>query len=275
MKRTTFNMSAVAVLTFVFALNVSVAPKTSSAADPNLDAVLGLNHPDCCHVIDLLMHNRFRQSMGHGITSIPGMPMPYPVAGPQPGDLELLEVNLVTDGSGTQGPVYQVSFRNTNRFPAHNLQISIVGVLCQIEPTSPCTMVTVPCINAGETKCIEIQLPLTALAMGPNGAQPLPFDTLIIALDSFDELIECNELNNVAILKRAEIGLLVVETPTTPTTVEPGTTAPAEVTPGEETVPVPAPRDKAIPSPLDKIDLDELDLGDAEESALRIALETM
>lgn len=274
MHRNTTKLFAMAALTFVFALNVGAVPKTSSAAAPDLDAVLGLNHPDCCHVIDLLMHNRIRKSVGYGGNVVPPVLLPYGIAGPQPGDLELLEVNLVTDGDATQGPVYQVSFRNTSTFAVRDFRISVVGVFCRIGPTSPCTMVSIPCIDAGETKCIEIQLPATCMTMGPNGSQPAPFDTLIVALDSFDELVECNELNNVAVLKRAEIGLLVTETAAAPA-AEPDTTTEPEATPGDGATPDPVPGDKAIPSPLDKIDLDKLDLGNAEESALRIALEVM
>lgn len=267
MKRTILNMSA-AALTFAFSLTVGSAPQTSSAADPGLDAVLGLDHPSSCHVIDLLMHNRIRKSIGHEMGVMPGAPLPYGTAGPQPGDLELLEVNMVAECDGPQGPVYQVSFRNTSCFAVRDFRISIVGVLCRIDPTSPCTMVGIPCIDAGETKCIEIQLSATAMTMGPAGAQPVTFDTLIVALDSLDELIECNELNNVAILNRAEIGMLAIETPA-PGVAAPRTTAPAEA------VPAPISGDTTNPSPLENIDLDELDLGDAEESALRIALETI
>lgn len=266
MKTTLLNLSASAALTFMFSLTVGSAPSTSAAADPALDAVLGLNHPSSCHVIDLLMHNRLRKSMGHETDVLPVVPFGF--AGPRPGDLELLEVHLVTDSDGTLGPIFQVSFRNTSEYAVRDFRISIVGVLCRIEPTSPCTMITIPCINAGETKCVEIQLPATAMTMGLSGSQPAPFDTLVVALDSMDELLECNELNNVAILKRGEIGLLVAETPavtapSTPAEPEPGATAP------------PAPSEVEKPSPIGDIDLDELDLGEAEESALRIALETI
>jgi hypothetical protein len=219
--------------------------------------VLGIDQPDCCHVIDLLMRNRARRFAGHGA------PVGIDVLGaPQPGDLELQAVHLVSDGAAGQGPVLQVSFRNNSQCAVRDFQISLVGVLDRITPHSPCRSIRIPCIDAGATKCINIQLPARCMTMGPRGGPFAPFDTLVVALDSLDELIECNELNNVTIVRRAEIPLPVAEAPATaaaPSTTDPGTTAPA-----------PAPGDKAKPSPIENIDLDKLDLDDAQEAAVRI-----
>ena len=69
----------------------------------------------------------------------------------------------------------------------------------------------------------------------------------------FDELLECDELNNVQILKRQEVGLLVTQ---------PVQTAPvpqAPVTPAVPAVPAP-PVSQERPSLLDGLDLDKLDL---------------
>lgn len=272
MFRTLYHTPAMLMLISTSVLGVGLTPAPSSAAGIAIDSVLGLDHPDCCHVIDLLMHNRIRRSFTRGIPASQDDPASRLMGIPQPGDLELLEVNLVSDGDATCGPAYQVSFRNTSNCPVYDFRISIVGVLCRIEPISPCTMMTIPCIQAGETKCVQIQLPARVMTMGPSGAQPAAFDTLVVALDSCDEIVECDELNNVAILKRAEVGLLAAETPVAPV-AEPGAAAPAEPAPEDNAVPTPD--DKANPSPLDKIDLDELDLDDAEGSALRTALEIM
>jgi len=89
-----------------------------------------------------------------------------------------------------------------------------------------------------------------------------------VALDSYDELLECDELNNVRILKREEIGLLVVETPAPADFVEsvPATPAPVDVAPA---VPAPeVPQDRA-PSPLDGLDLDNLDLNQSQSLRFR------
>lgn len=270
MNRTACRLSALSALTFVFSLGVGAMPKAASAAPPILDSVLGFDQPDCCHVIDLLMRNRICKSMG----LLPGTPLPHLASTSQLGDLVLLDVHLVAEGDAAQGPVYQVSFRNAGQCAIRDFRISVVGVLCRITPTSPCRMVNVSCIEAGETKCVEIQLPTTAMAMGTFATQPQPFDTLIVAIDSFDELVECNESNNVAILKRAEIALVIADGPANPAAA-PNPPADATPAPTEEPTPDTTPGDKAIPSPLGNIDLDDLDLDDKQETALRIALETM
>ena len=108
--------------------------------------------------------------------------------------------------------------------------------------------------------------------MGLRGGPLTPFDTLVVALDSLDELVECNELNNVAIVRRAEIPVLAAAAPATavaPVTIDPGTTAPADGT-------VPCSRAnrahrQTTPSPLENIDLDKLDLDDAQETAVRVS----
>jgi len=272
MKTTICQLTALALPAVAMLLGTGGMPQTSSASELAMDSVLGIDQPDARHVIDLLMQNRHRSAFAHGaaVGTMPAGPVHRVVAQPQLGDLELLEVRLVAEGAGTRGPVYQVSFRNTSQFALRHFRISIVGVLCRIDPTSPCRRLTIPCIEAGETKCIEIELPARAMSMHSHGVGPAPFDTLIVALDSLDEFMECNELNNVSIMKRAEIGLLVAEA-AAPAAPAPTPTAPAE------TVPTPAPGDKQELSPLDKIDLDELDLGDSEqeEAALRIALQVM
>ena len=49
------------------------------------------------------------------------------------------------------------------------------------------------------------------MSMGPSGSETAACDTLVIALDSFDEWIESNELNNVLILRRCEVPEVVAD----------------------------------------------------------------
>jgi hypothetical protein len=231
----------------------------SLTSAPQVDEVLGIVRPQCGHVIDLLLRNRFRRQVAAEMGSVPAFPHHPAMIGAVPSDLELLEIQLISDGNAEQGPVFQINFRNVGRLPAHDFRISLVGVLGRIDITSPTTTVHVRRLEAGQTASLQIQLPPSAMAITPFGGDPLPFDKLVVALDSFDELIESNELNNVTILKRAEIQAFVVES------------APiAEQKPALNTAPSPAPKEETPPSPLDKIDLDELDLDDADEAAVRI-----
>ena len=221
--------------------------------------VLGIPTSHCGHVIDLLESNRLRQQtgcIGEGEVCLPHL-----TVGMKPGDLELLCVNLVCDGDACKGPVFQIGMRNNSCVPIGNFKVSVVGVLCQIHVHSPTATVCIPRMEPGEEMQIQVQLPVTCMCMGPIGQQ-CAFDTLIVALDSFDDLLECNELNNVQILKRADIELLVVETTTTET-VEVTPETPAAPAPAETAPVTPAPQPKA-PSPLDNLDLDDLGLGESQ-----------
>ncbi len=278
MKQTHRSLSALTALMLTLSLASSLLPRIATAGGPSVDAVLGIDQPDCFHVIDLLIRNRARRFAGHA-TPV-GIDM---LGAPLPGDLELLEVSLVADGAVGQGPIFQVSVRNTNRCVIRDFQISLVGLLERITPFSPCRSIRIPCINAGETKCIEIQLPARCMTMGPRSGPLAPFDTLVVAVDSLDEIIECNELNNVAILKRGAIKLFVATVPVaaatpgeiapgdvTPNAALPNGTAPSTTDPNAEALPAPTPGDNAEPSPVDKIDLDKLDLDDTQETAMRV-----
>ncbi len=215
--------------------------------------VLGIPTSFCGHVIELLNNNRLRRQTG--LIGEGEIFLPHLTAGLKPGDLELMCVHLVCDGDAVKGPVFQISMKNSSCVPIGNFKVSIVGVLCQIDVHSPTATICIPRMEPGEVRQIQIQLPLTCMCMGP-ATQPVPFDTLVVALDSYDELLECDELNNVQILKRAEIGLLVAEAPApapapAPATVEPEQTVPAQpVTPDTR--------------PEDELDLDNLDLSSAQ-----------
>ncbi len=214
--------------------------------------LLGIPTSNCQHVIQLMIQNQMRERLGDiGSDEIF---FPHLTVGMKPGDLELLCVNLVCDGHAESGPVFQVSMRNNSCVPIGNFKVSVVGVLCQIHEYSPSATVCIDRMEAGEELLIQIQLPLTCMCMGPI-AQQAAFDTVVVALDSYDELLECNELNNVQILKRAEIGLLVAE----PVQAAPVQTLPA--------IPTPIGPDSSVPNPtdsqkegslLDGLDLDKL-----------------
>lgn len=218
--------------------------------------VLGLPTSYCGHVIDLLNTNRLRQETG--FTGDGEVFLPHLTAGLKPGDLELLCVHLVCEGDACKGPIFQIGMRNNSCVPIGNFKVSVVGVLCQIDVHSPAATVCIPRMEAGEETQIQIQLPATCMCMGLVGQQAA-FDTLIVALDSYDELLECDELNNVQILKRAEIGVLVAQAPAV---------APAPADP-VETTPAPAPVQPVVPDttptdPTDGLDLDNLDLSSAQ-----------
>lgn len=260
--------------------------QVSASADPRIGQVLGVPTSFCGHVINMLMINQMRQQNGTtGADFPPGLQF-FPGTTVTPGDIELLGVHLVADGNPQQGPVFQLTIRNGSQYTVDGIRISVVGVLGQIQFHSPTTTAAAPRMEAGAVTEFQIQLPVTCMSMGNNGQSAAAFDTLVVAVDSFDELIESNELNNVQILKRAEIGPLVAVVTTSapgvavtpvPTSASGGVSAPAAVgpAPGQNSLspspaPTPAAPDIADPgAPSDQVDLDKLDLGAATETSLR------
>lgn len=229
--------------------------------------VLGIPSSDCSHVIDLLMTNRMRQQTNNAGT--PQIFLPHLTFGTQTGDLQLLSVHLVSDGDAVQGPIFQVAMKNESTVPIGDFCVSVVGVLGQIHVHSPTATVRIARMECGEERCVQIQLPATCLSL-PCAAGTSAFDTLLVAVDSFDQLMECDELNNVQILKRCDVAALVVETPAS----EPVSAAPVDAlepaapeTPTAPSAPAqpvaPAPENPRS-TPLDQLDLDQLDLNEAQ-----------
>ncbi|MEZ6127991.1 MAG: hypothetical protein R3C59_04875 [Planctomycetaceae bacterium] len=219
--------------------------------------ILGIPTSNCAHVIDLLMTNRMRQQTNQAGT--PEVFLPHLTVGTRTGDLELLGVHLVCDGDSGKGPVFQISMRNNSTVPIGNFQVSLVAVIGQIHVHAPTATVRIRRMECDQETQVQVQLPVTCMSMHCVSGQS-EFDTLIVALDSFDELLECDELNNVQILKRCDVPVLVVETaPSTPVPSAP-VESPGAVVPQAPVPEAPAPEK----SPLDELDLDNLDLNEAQ-----------
>ena len=239
--------------------------------DPRTSQILGVPESHCGHVIDLLIRNRMRQQSGAvGTELAPGLLLSRPPSANQFGDLELVDVYLVTDGGPGIGPVIQVTVQNTSAITVGNFQISIVGVLGQIHAHCPTSRGTVTQIPAGTIVSFQLQLPASAMAMGFQGQPTAPFDTVVVAIDSFDELMEANELNNVRIIRRGE---LVPLTPAIVTEVVTSTVTPATPPPSAPTTPadtaIPSPTESA--SPLDGIKFEDLQLESTTPTAAGMA----
>lgn len=220
--------------------------------------ILGIPTSHCGNVIDLMMTNRMRQQTNQ--IGTPEIYMPHLTVGTKTGDLELLCVSLVCDGDQCKGPVFQIGMKNNSIVPIGNFQVSIVGVLGQIHVHSPTMTVRIDRMECGEEKHIQMQLPVTCMSMFCATGQTT-FDSVVVALDSCDALLECNELNNIQILKRCDIPLLITET----VTLAPEIAAPGPV----PTTPVPiTPIEQGQP-PLEGLDLEKLDLGNAKNLLFR------
>jgi hypothetical protein len=173
---------------------------------------------------------------------------PFP---PAPvGDLELLGIVQVGEAAGNC-PIYRISFRNNSPVAARNFRVSLIGAVGRVEFDSAVVSLDVDEVAAKATTSVDLTLPAAALAIGPRGRQA-PFDTLVVALDSFDELFETDETNNVASFKRGEIVLLETITTVAPVSVAPAVPA----TPGTS----PAVGQGLAPgnTEVDRIDLDKV-----------------
>ena len=246
---------------------------TSSELD-RLGQVLGIPSWDCRHVIDLMIKNRWRRNMGIHDFAGNSLVMVPPVLVPlTPGDLNLQSVHLAANQDATQGSVFQLTIHNNSQVPVGNFRVTLVAVLGTIQVHSPCVTTCIHHIDAGAVATVEMQLPACA------------FDTLVAAVDSLDELLECDELNNVHILSRSSISVqpcATIETVATGTTTtsigsghpvatpspsDPSETAPDSV-PGLPNPGLQNPGTGPLEKPdVEGIDVDKLVLEELESSA--------
>lgn len=123
-----FPLSLTAVITLVLSANSAIAqqgppvggsPAATVAAPAPIADPLASTEPSsqifacqeshCGHLIDLLIRNRLRQQTAtFGAELAPGLILSAPPSFPPLGDLELLNVSLVADGTPSLGPVIQL-----------------------------------------------------------------------------------------------------------------------------------------------------------------------
>jgi hypothetical protein len=194
-----------------------------------------------------------------------------PFVAPPVGDLELISVGMVSDGLADKGPIYRVSLKNNSTIAARHFRVSLIATLGEINRMSPVVTMNIDELGAGAVGHIDVQLPHGVMTLGPQG-QPGPFTTLIAAIDSFDELLETDELNNVATFTRGEIA--VIETAVEAPAAAPAAVAPAAAgAPAAVAAPAPAAAGEApateapaasapmgAPAPQDGGDINKLDL---------------
>lgn len=228
--------------------------------------MLGIPTSFCGHVMDLMMHNRIRQQTGQ--IGTPEIDLPHLTVGAATGDLAICGVHLVAPETDCCGPKFQVTLQNNSQVAIGNFDVTIVAVLGRINPASPTAEQTVARMEPGQQVSVCLQLPITCLTMGPLH-QSCPFDTLIVAVDSRDCLMENDEINNVQILSRSAIGnAATIEQ--TPTPLAPAAIQPDVVQPDVRQLPqAVAPVAPGRRNPLDNVDLDQLEPG--EQQSLKLS----
>ncbi len=161
----------------------------------------------CDHVISMMLkhgvNNRFDRSEAsrllHSTSIIPtGLPLC------ELGDLELVQVSQLSTAPNC-GPRVAVQLMNRSNRKVGNFHVTAVAVFGQIRPDSPCVTTEVTELEAGAIVEVTLQLPVEAYAMGNRNGQPLAFQTLVIAIDSFDAMIESDESNNIRAIGASEL----------------------------------------------------------------------
>lgn len=253
-------------------------PGTAQPPAGKLQQILPGARQSSGHVIDLML----RYGRGHA---------PQPTSRIQPtrlghamvptkelGDLILGDVVLLHAGNDARGPRIAVMVGNESGRDVGAFYVSLVAVFGRIHPFSPTVVKRVESLAAGQSAEIHLDLPVEALAMGHNGSQPVGYTTLVVAIDSYDQLVEANESNNFRVIKRSELprpaaplaGNAAGAAPsaTDPVITDPTVAAPNPAGPPNPTEAVP-PAGSAGPLADDEtLDLDQFDLEPAATSSL-------
>jgi hypothetical protein len=146
------------------------------------------------------------------------------------GDLELVDVGMVSDMHDQAGPVYRVTLKNSSHLPVIGVRVSLIAVLGKLDHTSPVVTAVVKEIAAGGIATIDVSMPVAVMQLGPETAR-VPFETLVASIDSFNELPETSEFNNVVTVVRTNIEVIeaaqtaVTQSTVTTTTVAAGVAA--------------------------------------------------
>lgn len=172
-----------------------------------------LHGPDRCdHVISLLLR--------HGVNNDADIATPNnafhplgPVAIPAAdlGDLQLISIarhGAIADGCG---PAFDLVIKNCSTRDVCGSRVTIVGLFGRIHPTSPNVTARIDSIPAGQAVQVTVTLPIECLAMGNLNGQMIAFNRVLVAVDSFDQFMECNEANNLRVFDAGSISMISTE----------------------------------------------------------------
>ena len=213
-----------------------------------------LRGPETCrHVIGLLQIHGVNNSVDLSAASLVAPPPihgPFVMALAELGDLRIAQVTQLPAGAPDVGPQIAIVVHNASDRTVRNFHLTAVGFLGQIHPHSPSTTVRVEQLNPGQQAEFVVQLPIEVTALGNRDGQILGFQRLLVAIDSFDQLLETNEANNLRAFRVSDLPI-VTSSPTSPS--EQSVPSAPEVTPDTsgslpDAVPAPAPNARVRPS---------------------------
>ena len=166
----------------------------------------------CDHVIQMMLRHGVNNSFDRSNTmSLLGQSSTVGTLVPinELGDLQLVQVDQFPTEANPSGPKLAVIVLNRSNRQVCNFHITAVAVFGQIHPWSPNATVEIAKINPGEVLQVIVALPIDVYSMGNRNGQALGFEKLIVAIDSFDQLLETDEANNIKVFNSNEISLVV------------------------------------------------------------------
>ena len=249
----------------VLSIGLFISVAASADAQPLGFQSMMLGGNRCDHVIQQMLRHGVNNSVDRSISNSMLRHSPFGVVelpDTEFGDLEVVQVNQIPHDGVVCGPKLAVIVMNRSLRKVCNFHISAVAVFGHICPTSPNATVEVAAINPGDALEVCVQLPIESLSMGNQNGQAIGFQRLVVVIDSFDELLETNEANNVKAFDSGEIPVVspvIVETavPVTTTTTVEITGAPA----------------LAAPQVSSDVAVDSMDLENPTDDSLRSAIE--
>jgi hypothetical protein len=170
----------------------------------------------CDHVIQMILrhgvNNSFDRSntsalLGQSNTVSYSLGIPLPIN--ELGDLQIVQVEQLPTEPTPSGPKFAVIVMNKSNRQVCNFHVTAVAVFGQIHPRSPNATVEVAKINPGEALQVIVALSNDAYSMGNRNGQALCFEKLIVAVDSYDQLLETDEANNIKAFNSNEISVVV------------------------------------------------------------------
>ena len=127
-------------------------------------------------------------------------------------DVEFTSIRQLDAGDPAKNlaPAYRVWFHNNSDVNID--QAFDVAILASdstvLTPGLPYAAVRVDGMAAGETMTVDIRLPIEAMSMTDSNGQAGPFKYLHTIIDSQNELVEINKVNNRFVAARADIPML-------------------------------------------------------------------
>ncbi|TWT78935.1 hypothetical protein CA13_03320 [Planctomycetes bacterium CA13] len=163
----------------------------------------------CDHVIDLIVQHGVNNCFNRSTSLLQATPYgAFQIQSTELGDLEIISVNQIENSDSNCGPTFAVVIQNQSTRSVSGFHVSAVAVFGRICPTSPSVTTKMDCIEAGQATEVHLQLPIDALAMGIRNGQPVGYQRLVIAIDSYDELLETDEANNLKAYDAASIAFV-------------------------------------------------------------------